>query len=456
MTMIASGQRQVPAQAIGRPDGVDPQALGPMRVLALGQDPRLIGPVHGVQWRTDPGELHDVVLLRGPIEAGHLASYRLTSASPAALVAVTEPRDDVRHDLVIGPDLATLVDRLQPLAATIARLRMLPPVTTGPDRDATLALVLAATRDLDFKAGWLPGDDGPIGYANLAGMRAQRALLERLADARLLEREFFERLHLCGHCHSPSVHAREVCITCGHSDLTEEDLMHHYPCAHQAPASLFETEDGLVCPKCRKALRHYGVDYDKPGHIVTCGSCGQSMSEPDVAFVCASCGQSTAGDEAPTRTWHHYRLTEEGRRAGFAASLPNRGERRLRTAEVSSADWLAITANHLQIAERSDRPLTVLGLSVDTAEGVDPLPQRRQRLTDFLTKLVCEAVRRGDLVCRHGELVFACLPETDRGDALVLVDRLEAAFAANIANEFHIDLSYIERDDIADLLERMS
>lgn len=441
--------------ARGASDAADPHDLGPVRVLALGQDPRLIGPIRDVLWSTDPTESHDVVLLRGPMGSEHLASYRLTSASPAALVAVTEARQDLRHDLVIGTDLTSLPDKLRPLAATITKLRALPPVTTGPDRDATLALVIAATREIDFGAIWSTSDDGPIGYPNLAGVGSQRGLLEQLAEARLLERRFFERLHLCGHCASPSIHAREVCISCGHSDLTEEDLIHHYPCANQGAASLFDADNGLACPKCKKSLRHYGVDYDKPGHIVTCGRCKQSMSEPDVAFVCADCGEETNGDESPTRTWYHYALTEEGRRAGFAASLPNRGERRLRSAEVNSDDWQAITSSHLQIAERSDRPLTVLSLSIETANGVDPLPQRRRHLIDFLTKLVCEAVRRGDLVCRHGELVFACLPETDRGDALVLVDRLEAAFDANVSNEFHIELSYIERDEIAELLDQI-
>ncbi|MFK7913858.1 MAG: hypothetical protein AB8B93_08075 [Pseudomonadales bacterium] len=437
------------------PESVDLRSLSPIRVLALGQDPRMVGPLRNVQWITEPGETHDVVLLRGPMGAEHLANYRLTSASPAALVAVTDSRSDLYHDLVIGTDLAQLTDRLIPLVSTIAKLRMLPSITTGPDRDATLIMVLAATRELAFSAQWQPTDAGPIGYPNLAGMRSQRALLEQLADARLLQREFFERLHLCGHCESPSIHAREVCISCGHSNLTEEKLIHHYACAHQGAASLFEREDGLTCPKCNKALRHYGVDYDKPGHIVTCGRCQQSMSEPDVAFVCAGCGESTGGDDAPTRTWHHYQLTEEGRRAGFAASLPNRDKRRLRNAEVNSADWQAITNNHLQIAERSDRPLTVLTLAIDTAEGIDPLPQRRRHLIDFLTKLSAEAVRRGDLVCRHGEIVLACLPETDRGEALVLVDRLQAAFDANVSNEFHIDLAYVERDAVAELLEQM-
>ena len=82
------------------------------------------------------------------------------------------------------------------------------------------------------------------------------------------------------------------------------------------PKSQFLRGGGLVCPKCRRELLHFGFDYDKPGTMIVCQACGHGASEPVVGFVCLDCGAHSDSGNCPTRDVYSYRLSEQG--IGFA------------------------------------------------------------------------------------------------------------------------------------------
>ena len=168
---------------------------------------------------------------------------------------------------------------------------------------------------------WSPNEQAMVSYPLLAGIPAQRAALERLADASLLRRRYFDQTYTCARCKSARVLAREVCLSCHSSHIEPRPLLHHYLCGHQAPQTAFETGDGYSCPKCRKELRHYGVDYDKPGVTWECRSCNTTMAEftlhmsrtPDMrarrpGIFCPPCSISTAC----SRTGARLRITAVG------------------------------------------------------------------------------------------------------------------------------------------------
>lgn len=125
--------------------------------------------------------------------------------------------------------------------------------------------------------------------------------------------EFFDRLHACPNCRSSRLNIREECIQCGGANLSEEAYLHHFTCAYQGREQDFQHRDGLKCPKCSKHLSHFSIDYDKPGFVTCCASCGHSASETNVAFVCMDCGIRTGGDAMPTRDVYAYSLTDQGR-----------------------------------------------------------------------------------------------------------------------------------------------
>ena len=134
----------------------------------------------------------------------------------------------------------------------------------------------------------------------------------KLLKTGLLHSSFFDRFSVCDACGSSHFNVREVCPQCKSADLKEENYIHHFKCAHQAPQSDFARGDELVCPKCSQRLLHFGSDYDKPGTLVCCQSCGHSTSEPDVSFVCLDCGSLTSGDAVNTRDVYRYSLSEDG------------------------------------------------------------------------------------------------------------------------------------------------
>lgn len=137
-------------------------------------------------------------------------------------------------------------------------------------------------------------------------------LAEELARNGLLERSFFDRFHRCPACQSSRLNAREECIHCRSGQLEDSSLIHHFSCAHQAPEEAFKQGADLVCPKCSHELRHFGIEYDKPGNVITCGSCSKASSDVAIGFTCLDCMTHTDGDTIETVDRHHYRISEKG------------------------------------------------------------------------------------------------------------------------------------------------
>ena len=133
---------------------------------------------------------------------------------------------------------------------------------------------------------------------------------EKLARRGLLRKEFFDRYHNCPHCESSRLNVREECPSCRSSHLSEEAIIHHFRCAYQASEDEFRSDRELVCPKCRQHLRHYGSDYDEPGHVFVCSDCDHVGSDVSVGFVCFDCGAHTDGDAMPKRDIYSYHLTD--------------------------------------------------------------------------------------------------------------------------------------------------
>lgn len=109
------------------------------------------------------------------------------------------------------------------------------------------------------------------------------------------------------------LNVREECPNCESAHLTEESYLHHFRCAYQGPESDFRKGDDLVCPKCRRALTHFGRDYDRPGTMVRCQTCATTTSEPNVTFVCADCDTKADGDTVSTHDIMEARLSDQAK-----------------------------------------------------------------------------------------------------------------------------------------------
>ena len=177
--------------------------------------------------------------------------------------------------------------------------------------DKLLASLYVRTRKL------MPEFSGasPLGFSyNIALDESEIGeLTARLVADKLLDRSFADRLHGCPGCASVRLNVREECFECRSPNLEETAIIHHFKCAYQGPLGDFQQGQDLVCPKCARELRHFGVDYDKPGTVVTCLTCGANSSDSAVGFKCLDCGTHTDGDVITTHDIFNYQLTEKGR-----------------------------------------------------------------------------------------------------------------------------------------------
>lgn len=122
---------------------------------------------------------------------------------------------------------------------------------------------------------------------------------------------FIDRVHICPKCGDSHLLFIECCPKCRRSDISQEQMIHHFRCANISPESTYARDGQLVCPKCRHVLRHIGVDYDRPATIYTC-SCGNTFIHSAMKVRCTNCQNETTPDElTPIDIWE-YKFTQAG------------------------------------------------------------------------------------------------------------------------------------------------
>lgn len=123
---------------------------------------------------------------------------------------------------------------------------------------------------------------------------------------------FVERVHVCPNCGHSHLIFVETCPKCGSSNIHEESIIHHFRCANVSPETTYEHDGQLVCPKCKKELRHIGVDYDRPANMYYCNECGNSFLQSRMRVICAHCKKNTSPDKLKAVDVWEYKLTQQG------------------------------------------------------------------------------------------------------------------------------------------------
>jgi Thaumarchaeal output domain 1 len=393
----------------------------------------------GVDYELDPRAEYDLILLPDETESSAIAQLLGQATTPAPVIISRSQVLGARADLVLSdwsaPSLSAAILSVRPLVTRVSELPRLPP---GPDRNGLSALALAYTRDCSLAPMLRPDEPAAVAYPLLLGFNSVRRTLEELADAGMLRRRFFERLHICQHCDSSRLHAREVCVKCHSSHLAEQSLVHHYACGNQAVQSAFESDNAFVCPKCRKELRHYGVDYDKPGRVMCCRSCGDTMTEPQVEFICFDCHRSTSGDHAGFRDWYEYDLLPDGIAAVKSGRLPSADSEEARLGR-SLRDFGLLVRHSLSVAKYTGRPVSAARLTVDTTDLATKVGQRGiSPVCELLRDVTVQNLREHDIVATLPDAVLVCMPETDEAAAKVTIDHIQRAITAAVRPKLNI------------------
>ena len=122
---------------------------------------------------------------------------------------------------------------------------------------------------------------------------------------------FIDRVHVCPDCGDSHLLFMECCPKCRSSEITQEQMIHHFRCANVSPESTYNYDGQLVCPKCKRVLRHIGVDYDRPATIYNC-TCGSTFLSPSMKVLCTNCSAEHSPTTLnPVDVWE-YRLTTAG------------------------------------------------------------------------------------------------------------------------------------------------
>ena len=118
---------------------------------------------------------------------------------------------------------------------------------------------LEPVRDIHSRIGY----SYPIAEMILpsADINECEADLRVLEDRGFLQGKFVDTIHLCDNCGFFQLNFREVCPRCRSANLVEERNIHHFRCGYIGHEAEFLN---MRCPKCRRRLKHIGVDYDLP------------------------------------------------------------------------------------------------------------------------------------------------------------------------------------------------
>lgn len=151
-------------------------------------------------------------------------------------------------------------------------------------------------------------------YDNLETLQLEERMkfAHKLEELGYSERSrLVDRVHVCRECGDSHQLFIECCPNCGSSDIRQEAMLHHFRCANISPESSYYKDGALVCPKCRRTLRHIGVDYDRPATVYSC-DCGNTFMASSMKVFCTNCKNQSTPEELTPIDIYEYKLTQAG------------------------------------------------------------------------------------------------------------------------------------------------
>jgi GGDEF domain-containing protein len=418
-------------------------------------------PPRGLQGEFDGliGDPCAAILLIGSVQPAELLEVLDAAPDPAVPVADFGAQTGVRHDFTAKIlDDEAIADLRWTFTPLWQRLAEIPFRASLEDRADLIVLRLAYSRDTPIEANFAIQSHLLVSYPLLDPMPGVRHRLEHLADLDLLHRRHFTRTHACGKCGAARLHVYEACPTCDSAHIKEESLVHHYRCGWQEAESKFAADRILLCPKCHRELRHYGVDYGKPGTVTMCQACGAANAEPKPLFACLDCGAVTPTADAAETDWYHYDLSEEGLRALHLGRLPRFDFQSLlegRTRAFSRREFQLLATEGMRVARRYHRPFTVARISLLDVNAVRGITGAADVDAAFrlAVDVIVETLRDSDFVTAHGpNTILLGFPETSAKDANVVVERLRRRISETIVVPIDLAATTADEEAAADLL----
>ncbi|MDF2436481.1 MAG: hypothetical protein K0Q95_857 [Bacteroidota bacterium] len=268
-------------------------------------------------------------------------------------------------------------------------------------------------------------------------------ILEWAEREGLIWPDFHERVYLCNHCSSGFLSYREVCPHCNSSNSKSEDLIHHFPCAFIGPISDFKNpiDNTLTCPKCNKALRHIGVDYDKPSIIHHCNNCDNNFQDFFVKAKCISCEQDVDVQYLVPKSINIYKLTKKGRSAATNGFLSTGQEIEDIFGTINMPTLKVMLHYELERIKENQLQKTTLALVhlENIFELYNQIGKRAQKeLLEDLVRVIRENIKPSDFIAfENSSTLYLCLINTDAMQAEQQMMHLSILIENLILNNFN-------------------
>jgi transcription elongation factor Elf1 len=162
-----------------------------------------------------------------------------------------------------------------------------------------------------------PTFDPKVGYryveveAILGDTSKVEDFLNRLYEAKVIERKLYDKILYCPTCGSQNISTHYCCPYCKSFNIQKGSLIEHVKCGYMDVEENFRKGGKLVCPKCREELKKPDVDYRKAGIWCTCKDCGKSFDIPVTRHFCRECQTDFTFEDVEIRDVYAYTLNEE-------------------------------------------------------------------------------------------------------------------------------------------------
>ncbi len=263
--------------------------------------------------------------------------------------------------------------------------------------------------------------------------------------------DFYERIYLCNQCNGGFLSYREVCPHCNSSNSSAQDLVHHFPCAYIGPLSDFRNtiDNSLTCPKCNKALRHIGVDYDKPSIIHHCNNCDKNFQDFFVKAKCISCTQDVEVQYLIPKSINIYKLTKRGRTAAGNGFLSSGKE----VEDIFGAISMPVfkTLLHYEIERIKENPEQKSCIAIINTENILELYKKigkkaEKSVLETIVNLIRENIKPTDFIAFENSSTLylgiinseALQAETDLANLKTLIEKL----IKNNFNDFDVKINF--------------
>ncbi|EKV29796.1 hypothetical protein C882_0226 [Caenispirillum salinarum AK4] len=404
----------------------------------------------------DEPERADVAICLGAPDAA-LAPERPTWAGLMPVVALETLWPLADHQLEAF-DAGRLTEAVRAGLAAGARYREIPAAARAKAAEDPYLGLLAFIHMRDGASARLNDAAGPgvaWPFERLAPSRGDLgggALIADLGAAGYVSRTVNDAGHPCPECGSLKALLRDVCATCGSPDIGEEMLVHHFTCGYQGPEQAFDAEGGLYrCPKCRRTLRHIGMDYDKPGGITVCRACDARAEETAVAGRCLSCAERFPIDRSPRRFLYDYAVTPKGLDALFSGVIEMQDPHAIlsRFVPLVGLETLLSVGRKLRaLGERRAFGSSVLTIDV----GVESDPAARGDLARRVGEELAALLRTEDTVAYHMSRLTVLLAGAGPEHGPDAADRLRQALGG-VFSDTVVDAMDIQCRPLDDVLD---